>query len=94
MTTRVVGLVAAVISAAIPLVSAWAQVEHAQRLALEVAVRRAQVRALLCEPQKSHSTTPGASMVPDARLPSSPPVGTAGPVAAGDCSNSLWPFGR
>lgn len=93
MTTRVVAAAAAIaiVVTALPPASAWAQVEHAQRVALEVAVRRAQVRAALCAQQQRQ---PPGTVTTAPRLPSSPPVGTAGIVALGDCSNRLWPFGR
>lgn len=94
MTTRVVGVALACATALLPVGAAWAQVEHAQRMALEVAIRRAQVRAALCEQQRTQPSarTPSAQMAP--RLPASPPVGTAGPVPLGDCSQPLWPMGR
>lgn len=88
MTTKVVAVVLVCATALFPLTSAWAQVEHAQRVALEVAVRRAQVRALVCEQQQR---LPPAQRQQPTRLPSSPPVGTAGPV---DCSSPPWSFGR
>lgn len=88
MTTRVVTAVAVCAAILFPAATAWAQVEHAQRLALEVAIRRAQVRALLCERQRPQPTTPNALT---AQLPTSPPVGTAGPV---DCSRPPWSMGR
>lgn len=89
MTTKVVGIMTVAI-ALLSVAPAWAQVEHAQRVALEVAIRRAQVRAVLCEQQR----LPPDQRQLAPRLPASPPVGTAGPVALGDCSKSLWPFGR
>ncbi|MCR6632498.1 MAG: hypothetical protein NVV74_21995 [Magnetospirillum sp.] len=93
MTTKVVGLAAAIIAAAVPVASAWAQVEHAQRTALEVAVRRAQVRAAYCQALRERPALSGTERVTP-RLPTSPPVGTAGPVPLGDCSQQWWPFGR
>lgn len=91
MTTKVVGLVLACAATLLPLGSAWAQVEHAQRLALEVAIRRAQVRTLVCEPPRgaAQTTTRGAAGDVSDRLPPSPPVGTAGPV---DCGRPAWPL--
>ncbi len=96
MTTRVVALLAAAMAATLlPTAVAFAQVEHAQRVAMEVAIRRAQVRAALCEQQQQAVTPPRPGTVQTApRLPSSPPVGTAGPVPLGDCSRGLWPLGR
>lgn len=94
MTSRVVGVALACATALLPVGAAWAQVEHAQRLALEVAIRRAQVRAAWCEQLRAQPSTrmPQAQAAP--RLPSSPPSGTAGPVPLGDCSQPLWPMGR
>ncbi|HTH16902.1 MAG TPA: hypothetical protein VL974_09635 [Magnetospirillum sp.] len=93
MTTKVVGVLAAIVAAGLPVASAWAQVEHAQRLALEVAIRRAQVRAQSC-PQQQVLPSPVQPGAPGTapNLPASPPVGTAGPV---DCTAPLmWPFGH
>lgn len=100
MTTRVVVAAFAVAATLAPLLAplapAWAGPEHAQRVALEVAVRRAQVRAALCQQTQSTPPRPGATGTLQAapRLPSSPPVGTAGVVPLGDCSQSWWPLGR
>lgn len=92
MTTKVVGVALACATVLLPLGSAWAQVEHAQRLALEVAIRRAQVRTMVCEQPRTQYTQPttrGATGDVTTRLPSSPPVGTAGPV---DCGRAAWPW--
>lgn len=93
-TAQGVGVALACATILLPVGVAWAQVEHAQRLAMEVAIRRAQVRAALCAQQQAG----GARIPPQAetapRLPPSPPVGTAGPVPLGDCSQPLWPMGR
>lgn len=87
MTTRVVVSLALVLSVAAPLSSAFAQVEHAQRMAVEVATRRAQVRAALCEQQRNAAATQGATQGERQalRLPTSPPVGTGGPVPIPIC---------
>lgn len=87
MTTRVVALAVACAAALFPAASAWAQVEHAQRLALEVAIRRAQVRTTLCDQPRPPPVVRGTA-ADLSRLPSSPPIGTAGPV---DCSRPAWP---
>lgn len=93
MTTKVVGVAVAALAAVLPLTSAWAQVEHAQRTALEVAIRRAQMRAALCQTQGERPAMRGTvQAVP--RLPPSPPVGTAGPVEVGDCSRPACPLMR
>ena len=96
MTTKVVGVAVACATILFPLGTAFAQVEHAQRLAMEVVVRRAQVRALLCEQQRNQTATrmvqPDTALM--ARLPASPPIGTGGPVQVGDCSKPWWSFGR
>ena len=94
MTTKVVAVLAALSAVGLPVASAWAQVEHAQRLALEVAVRRAQVRAQICPRQQVLPATPDQPGAPGTapNLPASPPVGTAGPV---DCTAPMmWPFGK
>ncbi|MGE5475348.1 MAG: hypothetical protein ACM3Q1_01730 [Bacteroidales bacterium] len=93
MTSRVAALAVACMTVLIPLVPALAQVEHAQRLALDVAIRRAQVRVLMCEAGRPAMPMPTRTSAGDVtrQLPSSPPVGTAGPV---DCSRTLWPAGR
>lgn len=88
MTTRVVTMAVAGATAFLSLSPAWAQVENAQRIALEVAIRRAQMRALLCEQPRPQ---PAPSSALAAQLPPSPPVGTAGPV---DCSRPPWSMGR
>jgi hypothetical protein len=83
MTTRVVVSLALVLCAAAPLSSAFAQAEHAQRVAVEVATRRAQVRTALCEQQRNAATLQGDRQA--LRLPTSPPVGTGGPVPIPIC---------
>ncbi|MBC7908616.1 MAG: hypothetical protein H7Y60_17950 [Rhodospirillaceae bacterium] len=83
MTTRVVVSLALVLSVGAPLSSAFAQVEHAQRVAIEVVTRRAQVRAALCEQQRNAATLQGDRQA--LRLPTSPPVGTGGPVPIPAC---------
>lgn len=92
MTTRVVTVAVACATVLLPLIPldpAWAQVEHAQRLALEVAIRRAQVRTLVCgQPYAQPVMRRDAGSDVTSRLPPSPPVGTAGPV---DCSRPAWP---
>lgn len=83
MTTRVVVLLAVVAATVLPLSTAFAQVEHAQRMATEVATRRAQIRAALCEQQRTATATSIATPQaerPALRLPTAPPVGSAGPV--------------
>lgn len=84
MACRVVAALSAAL-VALPLSAAFAppafaQAEHAQRIALEVAIRRAQVRAALCE---QHKLDPAALQAqrPVLALPTSPPTGTGGPVA-------------
>ncbi len=84
MATRVVVSLAVILATAAPVASAFAQAEHAQRVALEVAVRRAQVRAALCEQQRLAATTPQGER-PALKLPTSPPVGTGGPVPIPAC---------
>lgn len=83
MTTRVVVSLALALSMAAPISSAFAQAEHAQRMAVEVATRRAQVRAALCEQQRNATATQGERQA--LRLPTSPPVGTGGPVPIPIC---------
>jgi hypothetical protein len=95
MTTKVVGFAAALLAATLPLGSAWAQVEHAQRTALDVAIRRAQLREALCQQQPGARMPSSRGAVTTApRLPSSPPVGTGGPVDVGDCSRPSCPLMR
>lgn len=85
MMLRPLSATLAVLFSALPISSAFPQAEHAQRVAVEVATRRAQVRALLCEQDKLGPTALQAQN-PAALLPSSPPTGTGGPVALpADC---------
>ncbi len=65
--------------------------EHAQRIAEELALRRAQVRALKKCEMEARPMTP-ADMAPadrrltsERRLPTYPPTGTGGPVRVTDC---------
>lgn len=55
---------------------AFAQADHAQRLATELAQRRAQVRVALCQQRVP---------VDQLKLPTYPPVGTGGPVPQPAC---------
>ena len=67
---------------------AYAQADHAQRIAEEVALRRAQVRALMvCEMHARPGTPVQPTTAEDAarRLPTYPPTGTGGPVRLKDC---------
>lgn len=56
--------------------SAFAQADHAQRVATELAQRRAQVRAALCQQRVP---------VDQLKLPTYPPVGTGGVVPQPAC---------
>lgn len=83
--TRAVLSLAALLSAA-PLTSAFATAEYSERLALEVAVKRAQVRAAYCRQREAGPS--GMVAVERLRLPSWPATGTAGPVPVPLCPDS------
>ncbi len=70
---------AAFAAAVLPLSPAFATADHAQKIATEVAQRRAQVRAALCQQRVP---------VADLKLPTYPPVGTGGPVPLPACPAS------
>lgn len=60
--------------------------EHAQRIAEELALRRAQVRALKkCEMEARPMTPADRRLTSERRLPTYPPTGTGGPVKVTDC---------
>lgn len=90
MACRVITVLPAALCLALPLSTtfaprAFAQVENAQRIALEVAIRRAQVRAALCEQQRLDPAGLQTQR-PQIAVPASPPTGTGGPVALpADC---------
>lgn len=66
-------LAVAILLTALPLGQALAQADHAQRIATELAQRRAQIRAALCQQREP------------LRLPTYPPVGSGGKVAQPAC---------
>ncbi len=79
MIGRCVAVFAITFATLVPLSSAFATADHAQRIAAEVAQRRAQVRAALCQQR-----VPAA----DLKLPTYPPVGTGGAVPLPPCPAS------
>jgi hypothetical protein len=71
-----------------PFSSAFAQAEHAQKIAEELALRRAQVRALKKCEMEARPMTPterDRAGTIGRRLPAYPPTGTGGPVRVTDC---------
>lgn len=79
------------LSLAAPVSSAFAQggAEHAQKIAEELALRRAQVRALQKCEMEARPMTPAdrrqADRATARRLPPYPPTGTGGPVRVREC---------
>lgn len=69
---------------AAPASTAFAQAEHAQKIAEELALRRAQVRALTKCEMEARPMTPDRRRTTQ-RLPTYPPTGTAGPVRVERC---------
>jgi hypothetical protein len=83
MNLRSLSLAVATLVMALPAVEAWAQAEHADRMAAEIALKRAQIRAAAQCDRDHRLTTQQMPAVPrpeHAQPPQYPTTGTAGPV--------------
>lgn len=88
------GLLAVAALAAIPLSPAHATFDHAQTIATEVALRRAQIRAAMCEQNVGAEQLRGRDASRVLRLPPYPPVGPGTPVRNPICPARLGTAAR